>query len=93
MNNSIRHSACTEVDFQLSIEGKELQLTISDNGRGLQTPQEDSEHGDHHGLENMQKRAISIGGTLEIASKPAGGTQIRLRVPLSRKFGDFLKTT
>ncbi len=93
VNNSIRHSACTEVDFQLSIEGKELQLTISDNGRGLQTPQEDCEHGDHHGLENMQKRAISIGGTLEIASKPAGGTQIRLRVPLSRKFGDFLKTT
>ena len=93
VNNSIRHSGCTRVDLQLSVEARELQLTISDNGCGLQGPQRDSENGDHHGLENMQKRAKSIGGSVEIMSKPAGGTQIRLRVPLARKFSDFLKTT
>jgi len=36
VNNSIRHSGCTQMDLQLSVEGKELQLTISDNGCGLQ---------------------------------------------------------
>lgn len=93
VNNCIRHSGCTRVDLQLSVEGKEFRLTISDNGCGLPGLQKDSGNGDHHGLANMQKRAKSIGGSVEITSEPAGGTQIRLRVPLTRKFGDYLRTT
>ena len=93
VNNSIRHSGCTRVDLQLAVEGRELQLTISDNGCGVREPQGGSPDGDHHGMENMRKRANSIGGSVEITSKPAGGTQVCLRVPLARKFSDFLKTT
>jgi len=93
INNSIRHSGCTQVGLTLSTEKGELLLKISDNGHGLlELKGEDSGSGGH-GLKSMTKRAADLGGSLEITSQPGGGTQVTLRAPLGRKLKNLLKTT
>ncbi len=61
-----------------------LQLTVEDNGRGLPTPIDYVAllREGHLGLAGMRERATRIGGHLEIASAPSGGTLLSLFVPL-----------
>jgi signal transduction histidine kinase len=74
------------------VEKGELLLKISDNGRGLREADEDGGRGGH-GLKSMRKRAVELGGSLEITSQPGFGTQISLRAPLGRRLKELLKTT
>jgi signal transduction histidine kinase len=39
----------------------------------------------HLGLIGMQERAESIGGSLEILSRPGEGTRVRLSVPVAAR--------
>jgi len=44
---------------------------------------QEAAHGASMGLLGMQERAALVGGTIEIASAPAQGTAIRVRLPLA----------
>jgi signal transduction histidine kinase/ligand-binding sensor domain-containing protein len=44
-----------------------------------------AESGSGRGLGNMQRRIQSLGGQLELASRPGAGARITLQVPLARK--------
>ena len=67
-------------------EGRKiLKLFITDNGKGfdLQKITKDSAFNySHFGLSNMKERAKDIGAVIEIFSEEAGGTEIKLEVPL-----------
>jgi two-component system NarL family sensor kinase len=56
-------------------------IAVEDNGRGFEpttgTPGSD-------GLRNMRARIESIGGNLELTSDAAGGTKLRVQVPVSK---------
>jgi hypothetical protein len=78
LNNIVRHSECSNVQIQFSLNRKILQLVVTDNGKGFH-PASDS---DGNGLTNMRKRANHAGGTLEIKSVAGSGTTIELRVRL-----------
>jgi signal transduction histidine kinase len=56
-----------------------LILTVADDGVGFDAAQLKS---DGMGLHTMQHRAQAIGARLEIAARPAGGTEIRCILPL-----------
>jgi PAS domain S-box-containing protein len=79
LTNIARHAAATQVDIQLYTAGKEIHLTVSDNGRGMVAGSMLVESG--YGLIGMRERAASVGGILEISSSPGNGTQIHLTVP------------
>jgi two-component system, NarL family, sensor histidine kinase UhpB len=79
LTNVIRHAEASSADVALSVVDGRLLLTVRDDGRGLEAG---TEHRAKNGLTGMRERAMLVGGTLAIASRPGGGTEVRLEVPL-----------
>lgn len=71
INNAIRHGKASTVTIRLSSEGGFVRLAIEDNGAGIPRPLPETEG---MGLSIMQYRARMIGGQLEVAPRPEGGT-------------------
>lgn len=84
--NVAKHAAATRVTVDLWLAADRLVLEVSDNGRGFDI--ENTAQPIGHGLANMQTRAASVGGEVEISSAPGEGTTIFAWVPrqgLSRR--------
>jgi signal transduction histidine kinase len=69
------------VEVQLMEHANDVHLTIEDRGKGFDF--EAARQGRGLGLTSMQERVRLASGTIEIQSHPAGGTTIRVRVPIS----------
>jgi signal transduction histidine kinase len=78
LNNVVRHSECSVADIELKIDGRELVLNVSDNGKGF----DQSTAAEGNGLASMRRRAQEQGGMLSVASESGRGTTVTLRVPL-----------
>jgi len=72
INNSLKHSNCSEIVLKTETNGKNLRMLLQDNGRGFKT--ETVTKG--IGLQNMVKRSNQIKGVLKIDSAPGQGTCI-----------------
>ncbi|MFE6281556.1 GAF domain-containing protein [Streptomyces sp. NPDC057877] len=77
LTNAARHSRADRADVALETDGREVRLTVSDNGVGI--PAE----GRRSGLRNMAERAQQLGGDLELSSPPGGGTTLVWRAPVA----------
>jgi ligand-binding sensor domain-containing protein len=77
VNNMVHHSGSTAARVSLNANANSPVLEISDNGKGFNVSQ--SCRG--HGLASMRERTASLNGNIEWTSG-AGGTTIRMRVPL-----------
>jgi signal transduction histidine kinase len=77
VHNAARHSGCSRVDVGLSVEGRWLDLSISDDGRGL-----DAGKSNGHGLSNMRRRAEGMRGVFEVREGLLKGASIRVRIPI-----------
>lgn len=82
--NVARHAKASYVKVTIQASEKKLHLMIADDGTGFD-PEAAKDTG-HFGLLNLQQRAKSLGGTLQIESTPNQGTTIYLVVPLKRIF-------
>ena len=80
LSNAARHAEATLVSVELTRNGGDLQLVVSDNGRGFD-PDAARDPG-HQGLDNMRRRVEAIGGALRIESQAGDGTRIIVQVPL-----------
>lgn len=80
LSNAIRHSGAARVQLSFRTEGANAVLEVADEGRGFDT--DAPPRAGHLGLANLQERAASLGGTLEIRSRPGAGTRIIASVPL-----------
>ena len=78
MTNAVRHARATRVRAQVSNRAGRLVVDVCDDGTGL--PPAPRRAGT--GLQAMQSRAASLGGTLQIAPGPGGrGTHVHLEIP------------
>lgn len=77
LHNVTRHSSASAVDIHLSQSSTSLVLTVRDNGRGFDPAAATS----GMGLTNLRRRASKHGGSVEISSKPAGGTTLQITLP------------
>jgi signal transduction histidine kinase len=79
LHNVTKHSAACRVDIVLELQGAQLVMLITDDGRGFDptTPRPG-----HFGLQTMRERAASTGGTLTLVSAVGRGTRLRVSVPL-----------
>ena len=77
LHNIVKHSQANQVTIRISIRDG-LTIRIHDNGIGIDAK---NSRPFSNGIINMQKRMISVGGTLDIKNEQ--GTTIRLSVPLS----------
>jgi ligand-binding sensor domain-containing protein/signal transduction histidine kinase len=71
-HNCVKHSNCTDVSLLIEMHKKKLKLLLTDNGQGMD--EDDCRKG--NGLQNMQRRAHSLGGELFIQSQKGAGTTI-----------------
>ena len=75
--NASRHSGAAHVEVSLEPRDSRVRLQVADNGSGFAFADE----GKGLGLDGMRERALLVGGTLEIDSRPGRGTTVRLEVP------------
>ncbi len=80
LHNAAKHSGVKRIEVQLHEESDEIHLTIRDLGKGFDV--EAAKKGRGLGLTSMQERVRLVRGTIEIQSKPMGGTSMHVRVPL-----------
>lgn len=80
LHNIAKHSRASSVTVRLSGEGRELALSVADDGAGFEVGRVRSAHG--LGLVSMRERMHLVGGQFEISSKPGAGTKVQARVPL-----------
>jgi len=79
--NILRHSEATEAALDISVQGDDFVLSISDNGRGLPLAADATVRG--HGIAGMKHRVNALGGQCVIERRESGGTQVRVTIPLS----------
>jgi PAS domain S-box-containing protein len=82
LTNVRKHARAQHIEVQLHHEDEGLAITVTDDGVGFETSNDDL----HFGLQTMVERADSIGGRLDLRSAPHEGTQVRLWVPLQREY-------
>ena len=73
LTNVERHASAQGVSVRLAFGSDRTDLVIQDNGTGFDPATVNS---DHYGLTGMQERAAMIGATLEVNSRPGGGTEV-----------------
>jgi signal transduction histidine kinase len=78
LTNVVRHAGASRVRIALERHGRELLLTVADDGRGF-APQ-DGRAG-ALGLVGMRERITRVGGRLEVTSARGQGTTVTARVP------------
>ncbi len=80
ITNALKHGRCRRIEVELAVRGSSLELSIRDDGAGVDLPALDRSSG--IGLQTMRYRAARAGGTLDMRSNPGGGTNVHVRVPL-----------
>jgi signal transduction histidine kinase len=81
LTNIARHSGAKSAWVVFALEDGGLHLEVEDDGRGIAP--EDMAKVRSLGLKGMRERIAYLGGSLEVARAPRGGTRLRLRVPLA----------
>jgi len=77
LTNVRRHARARDVDVTLTRKGREIRLTIADDGTGFARRTRTG----GFGIDGMRERARLLGGRLVVRSRPGGGTQIIAVVP------------
>ena len=79
LTNISKHARATQVRIELENADGEVDLTVTDNGKGLAAA--DRMKPASFGLRGMEERAAQLGGTISITSVQPQGTCIAVRVP------------
>ncbi|MCL6099848.1 MAG: GAF domain-containing sensor histidine kinase, partial [Bacteroidetes bacterium] len=83
LTNVIRHADASLIDVIISQANDNLEINISDNGKGMMRDSEKLSNS--MGILGMHERAIFLGGKFNIESIPEQGTRVTLLVPFSQK--------
>jgi two-component system, NarL family, sensor histidine kinase DevS len=88
LTNVSRHAEASRAVVRVRVIGEELELTVTDDGRGLPDASRLGPRGDGleggFGMSGMCERAELVGGELQLIPAPERGTTVRLTVPLAR---------
>jgi signal transduction histidine kinase len=79
VHNIVRHADATHVRCELRMEGRQLVLRLSDDGRGFDALTAHLRQTEGHGVLNMRRRAEALGGTLDIDGAPDRGVTVVLK--------------
>jgi len=79
INNALKHSGAELIDIQMSHNLNNLNMIISDDGKGFDfTNEKDSSFG----LSNIQKRTDELAGKLNLETSAGHGTRYNIVIPL-----------
>ena len=83
ITNAVKHAHASHLALELAFTPHDVQLTITDDGRGFAPGSVQHAMPGHFGLPGLRARARTIGATLEIDSRPGAGTRVAVRVPVN----------
>jgi PAS domain S-box-containing protein len=78
LTNIVKHSGARTAQVVAHVEYGVLRIEVRDDGAGGAEP------GRGSGLVGLKDRVETLGGSIDIVSPAAGGTLVRLEIPLSR---------
>ncbi|MBD0741365.1 histidine kinase [Streptomyces sp. CBMA152] len=81
LTNIARHAGASRTDVVLATDGREVRLSVTDNGVGIPAD------GRRSGLRNLAERAEHLGGRLELGAAEGGGAALMWWVPLGKPKG------
>jgi signal transduction histidine kinase len=79
INNAVKYSAATAINFETSIANAVLTIVVADNGKGFDTDKILK----GNGLDGMEKRAEEMSAEYLLQTNPEKGTSVcvRLKIP------------
>jgi signal transduction histidine kinase len=80
LTNVIRHADATQVEISLSGKSGILLLEVVDNGKGI--TESAITNPKSFGLIGIKERVHSLGGKVDIAGIPNGGTRVTVELPI-----------
>jgi signal transduction histidine kinase len=81
LSNVVQHTEATHVTVTLAYASDMTQLTIRDNGSGMNLDELQSNGRMGEGLSNIRTRARLMNAALDLSSKPGEGFQLVLGIP------------
>jgi signal transduction histidine kinase len=87
LNNIIKHAQANHVNIHLAFEERNLRINVVDNGIGFNREQVKQTRAPRPslGLAGMEERALLLGGTVSIQSRPGYGTEVEAIIPYKNK--------
>lgn len=78
LTNVAKHARAERVELQMVENDGHLEILIRDDGVGF----DPSQPSEGFGLVGMRERVALVNGTLNLASTPGSGTELKVRVPI-----------
>jgi signal transduction histidine kinase len=78
LTNCVKHARATRIDVTVSDTDRELIVTITDDGVGI----DPAKRAGGLGLRGIEERVRELGGTTRLRSDPGRGTSVTIRLPL-----------
>ena len=78
--NVLKHAQATRVAVRIACDQDRLVIEIADDGRGF-----DAGRAERSGLRGLQDRVETLGGRMDLTSRPGNGTVLRMDVPTSQR--------
>lgn len=75
LTNTVKHAPGSRVHVEVVVDGDGVRVSVADDGRGAVSPTAGV------GLTGMRERVEALGGLIEVGSSPAGGFEVRARLP------------
>jgi signal transduction histidine kinase len=82
ISNAVRHAQPTTIGIDLQATHGSAMITVTDDGIGFDPAAASRRSEQGMGLVGLTRRASSIGGRVDLTSRPGSGTTIRISVPL-----------
>lgn len=84
LGNSARHSGAQSARLCLNVNEDQVHISVADEGRGFDpsVALSRSLNREHFGLHGIHERALAMGGSCEIISKPDEGSRILIELPV-----------
>ncbi|WP_042357003.1 sensor histidine kinase [Bacillus rubiinfantis] len=79
ISNTLRHAKAASLDVKLIKRDHLVIMRVVDDGVGFEMEEEKA---GSYGMQNMNERALEIGGALKIVSVKNQGTRLEVKVPL-----------
>ncbi|HEU0292648.1 MAG TPA: sensor histidine kinase [Anaerolineales bacterium] len=83
LNNIMKHAQASNVNIHLAYDEKSVRINVFDNGIGFDPDQIKQRRTSRPslGLAGMEERAVLLGGTVSIQSRPGYGTEVEAVIP------------
>jgi ligand-binding sensor domain-containing protein len=79
LNNVVRHAGATVVRIDVTVGTRQLHVVVIDDGGGFDV----TSPSEGQGLRSLERRASSLGGSLQVTSSSGSGTRVTFSVPVT----------